>query len=215
MPWQSVQLQPGTQIETTPTQGSASYQMTLNGRYKAGLFQKLGGWTKYVSAVFSGTPKSLWAWQDLNVNKRLSVATTVGVTVVSPDLMDITPQTLETNPAENFSTTSGDATVTIVDPSTSGLTTNDVVYFRTPVSVGGLVLSGTYSIATIAGASSYTIEAAANATANVVSGGSVPVFNTSTGSATVKVTLNDHAQYVGSTVVFDVATTVGGVVVKG
>ena len=166
MPWQSVTLQPGTNVELTPTLNTAGYLRTLNLRFKAGLAQKLGGWSKYVAISFSGTIKSLWGWLDLNNVKRLSVAATTGVTIITDGLPAVvTPQLLETDGQPVFSSTSADATIGITDADTNGLTTNDHVYFRTPVSIGGVILSGIYPISTITGASSYTIEAQALATA--------------------------------------------------
>lgn len=216
MPWATVTLQPGTNVELTPTLNQAGIVRSENLRFKNGIAQKLGGWLKYVDILFSGTIKSLWGWQDLNRVKRLSVATTSAVTVVSSGIPSvITPQTLETDDTPDISTTMGDATVTIVDANTSGLTTNVVVYFRTPISIGGIILSGTYPIATITGATSYTIEAASAATATEANAGAVPEFVTTSGSAAVAVNLDDHAQVVGNDVVFPIATSVGGITVEG
>lgn len=216
MPWQDIKLIPGVNVEQTSTLNQAGYLTSSNIRFKSGLAQKLGGWTKYVNSVFSGTIKSLAGWLDLNNNKRLSVASTTAVIVVTNgSLQDITPQTLLSDTAPDFSTTNGDATVEVTDPNTNGLTTDVVVEFRTPVSVGGIILSGTYRIDTITGADSYTIEAQIAATATVANGGAVPEFTTTLGSASVNVELEDHAQVVGSTVVFPVSTSVGGVTIFG
>jgi hypothetical protein len=216
MPWGAVTLVPGANVERTPTLNQTGYLETAMGRFKDGLFQKLGGWAKYFDGVFPGTVKSLWAWQDLNNVKRLSVASTTAVTVVSVGVPQaITPQQLESDFAPDFSTTNGSNSVEVVDPNINGLTTDVVVEFRTPISVGGLILSGTYAIVLITGADSYTIEAATNATATVANGGAVPEFVTTAGSAAVAVNLNDHGQTVGNIVVFPVATSVGGVTVQG
>lgn len=216
MPWAEVTLTPGINVELTPTLNQAGYLRSLMLRFKGGIAQKIGGWTKFINIVFGGVPKSLHAWQDLNQIKRLSVATTTGVTVVAGGVAQvITPQILDTDGPPDFSTTIGDATVEIVDANTTGLTLDDIVYFRTPISVGGIILSGSYPLSTITGADSYTIEAQIPATATVANGGAVPNFATTSGSATVAVNLNDHAQVEGNTVVFDIATTVGGVTIQG
>lgn len=216
MSWESVRLIPGANVEQTPTLNQAGYLKTAYGRFKSGLFQKLGGWIKYVDFAFTGRVKSLWAWLDLNNVKRLSVASTTGVTIITDGVpQSITPQTLDTNPTPDFSTTIGSNIVTIVDPGTVGLTTNVLVEFLTPVSVGGLILSGSYPIDSITGASSYTILADIPATATVANGGAVPTFTTAVDSSAVVVTLNDHAQLRGNTVVFPLPTTVGGVTIQG
>lgn len=178
--------------------------------------QKLGGWRKYVDAVFSGTPKSLWSWLDLNKIKHLSVATTLGVTVVDvAGFAVITPQILTTNGPENFSTTVSTNIVTVVDSNTNGLTTNDIVEFLTPVSVGGIILSGIYEIFEIVSSTSYRIRAQSNATSTVANGGTVPSFTTAAGSAAVGVNLTAHGQLPAKVVVFPFATTVGGIEISG
>lgn len=216
MPIASIRLSPGLDIEDTPTYDSATYNATSYGRFKAKLFQKLGGWQPYFPFVLNGTGKALHAWQDLNENKYLGVGTTTRLnTILSGNIANISPQTLETDPSEDFSTVNGDATVTIVDPNVTNVSTDDAVYFRTPISVGGLILSGLYQIATRTGAHSYTIEARANATATVNNGGSVPSFGVTSGSSNVDVTLNGHAQVEDNTVVFDIPTIVGGITIQG
>lgn len=216
MVWTTVQLVPTVNVELTATQNQAGIVESANIRFKAGVPQKLGGWQKFFSQAVDGVPKALHAWQDLNNIKRLAVATTTEVDVIASGVLsDITPQTLESDFAPDFSSTNGDATIEIVDTNTSGLTTDDSVYFRTPVSIGGIILSGIYPIATITGADSYTIEAQANATATEANLGTVPAFDTTSGSAAVDVTLADHGQVAGNTVVFDLPTTVGGLTIDG
>lgn len=216
MPMGSVTLTPGVNVELTPTQNSAGIVDSANIRFKSGVPQKLGGWQKYVDAVFSGIPRSLWAWQDLNTNRRLSVATTLGVTVVlGATLSDLTPEQFISDFTPDFSTTNGSADVEVVDPNIAGITTDVVVEFATPISVGGVILSGSYPIKQVTGSDSYIIEAWTAATATVANGGAVPQFDTTSGSSTVKVTLADHAQSIGFENVFTIPTTVGGVTVVG
>lgn len=216
MSWTTVQLVPTVNVELTATANQAGIVQSANIRFKVATPQKLGGWTKYFSQAVDGIPKCLHAWIDLNNVKRLAVATTAEVDVIASGVLsDITPQLLETDDTPDFSSTNADATITIVDANTTGLTTDDSVYFRTPVSIGGIILSGIYPISTIVGASTYTIEAQILATATEANAGTVPEFGTTSGSAAVAVTLADHAQVAGSIVVFDIPTTVGGITIEG
>jgi hypothetical protein len=218
MPWGTVKLIPGSNSELTPTYNRAGYVHTALGRFKAGVFQKIGGWLKFFNGVISGVPKALHAWQDLNEVKRLAVGSTTTVTVLTPAGLPtiITPQTLDTDPSLDFTTTMGSATVEIVDDQlTDSLTLDVSVYFRVPVSIGGIVLSGLYQITRITGADSYEIEALTAATATEANAGTVPEFTTTSGSASINVELVDHGQIVGNIVVFDEPTTVGGVIVQG
>lgn len=216
MPETAVTLQAGANVELTATLNQAAYLRTQNGRFKAGVFQKLGGWTKYISASFSGMIRSLWAWQDLNAVRRLSVASTGGVIVFNgANLTDITPQMLLSDFPEDFSTTNGSSIVEVDDPNLTGVTDDIVVEFRTPISVGGIILSGTYPIVLVTGATSYQIDAGTNATATVANGGAVPTFTTTNGSPNVTVGLANHGQVAGNTFVAAIPTTVGGLTIVG
>lgn len=216
MPLASIRLKPGLDTEATPTYDSATYDIVEFGRFKSGLFQKLGGWEKFYPLAVSGEGKALHAWQDLNSIDHLAVATTTGLFVITNGvLIEVSPQVHLSNTLPNFSTTIGDATVTIIDTGILNITPTDSVEFLTPISVGGIILSGIYPIATQVSGTSYTIEARELATATEMNGGAVPEFDTTSGSSTINVTLADHAQSVGNTVVFPIPTVLGGLTIVG
>ena len=216
MPFGSVDLIVGVNVERTPTLLRAGYSQSSFGRFKDGLFQKIGGWTKFFTNTIGGIPRALHAWQDLNGVDQLMVGTTTELGVIANSaLTDITPQTKTTNPTLNFSTTTGSATITIVDTGISGVTIYDSIYFNTPVSVSGVILSGLYPIVSIGGATQYTITAQSLATGSVSTGGAVPVFATTTGSPVVSVAFPAHGEAVGDISVFPISTSVGGTSVNG
>jgi hypothetical protein len=118
--------------------------------------------------------------------------------------------------APTFSTTNLSPNVVIEDLTLSGAITEfDSVEFKTPISVGGLILSGVYPVALTLGANTFRIVAGANATATVNDGGAVPVFDSTSGTAAIAVTLEDHALSLGGKINFPISTTVGGVPVFG
>lgn len=216
MPWGSVTLRPGVNVEATPTLNEAGYSASRLIRYRNGLAQKLGGWQKFYAFNVGGIPRAMHAWQDLNEDDHLLVGSTTILGVITNDTLNlITPQTLISDFAPNFSTLINTPNVTIVDPNISNVTVFDSVDFETPVAVGGIVLSGVYPIDIVLGTTSYRIVAASNATSTVASGGVVPKFNTTANSATVLVTIPNHGMSVGSTIVFPLPTTVGGVTISG
>lgn len=216
MPYGEVTLVPGVNVERTPTLLQAGYSQTQFGRFKDGLFQKLGGWTLYYPFNIAGVPRDLHAWQDLNKTGHLSIGTTTGLSVITSGSNNtITPQTVTTNPAPDFTTIIHTTTVTITDPNISNVTVYDAVLFNTPVSVGGIILSGIYQIVSIVGTNSYTITASTAATSSVTDGGAVPVFTTTSGSALVSVLLTAHGLSQGSTAVFPASTTGNGVTIQG
>jgi hypothetical protein len=217
MAWATVKLLPGLNVEITPTMNTAGYSQTQLGRFKSGLFQKIGGWTKFYPVKVDGVPKAIHTWKDLAGNVHFCMGTTDDVDVITNgSYVNIQPQVLTTNPAINFATTINTPLVTIVDTAVNNITAYDSVYFNTPVSVGGLILSGLYQVTANITATSYTITAASNATATVVSpGGSIPSFTTTLGNANVTVTFAGHGLLAGDDIVFPIATTVGGITIQG
>lgn len=218
MPYGSVTLVPGVNLERTPTLLKAGYSQSSLGRFKDSLFQKLGGWTRLYQFAVPGIPRDLHGWEDLSNTTRLSVASTTGASVITPStgtLQDISPQTLISDFAPNFSTTMNTPSVVVTDSNISNVTVYDSIFFNTPVSIGGLVLQGVYPIVVIDSTHAYTITASANATSTVNNGGAVPAFTTSSGSNIVSVQLANHGLSSGNPFTFPIPTTVGGTTISG
>lgn len=191
MPFGSIELVPGVNVERTPTKLRAGYSASSLIRFRDTLAQKYGGWEKYAPFPVAGVPRDLHAWQDLQNAKHLSVGTTTQLAVITNGIsQDITPQTLTSNFAPNISTTLNSNVVDIVDTNISNVTVYDSVFFNVPVSQGGIILDGLYPISAITGTHSYQIlavnpdtGAAINATAtetnpNATNGGTVAGNNT-------------------------------------
>lgn len=83
------------------------------------------------------------------------------------------------------------------------------------VSVGGLVVQGSYLVTSVTGANTFTVAAASAASSTVSGGGAVPQYATTLDSTTITVTLNDHGFVGGDTYTVHVATTVGGLALSG
>ncbi len=165
MAWGSVLLKPGVQTELTPTLNQSGYSESQLIRFKNALAQKLGGWVKFYAFAVGGVPRAMHAWQDFNEIGRLAVGTTTTLGVITAgQLQDISPQTYTSNFQPVFSTTSGSALVTITDANVTNPTTDDSVEFKTPVSIGGLILSGVYPIDLVLGTHQYRIVAGSAAT---------------------------------------------------
>lgn len=165
MPMGMLRLKPGVNVEVTPSQLEAGYSVSNLIRFRNGLAEKLGGWEAYYPFAVGGVPKALHAWQDVNDVEYLAVGSTTALGAISNNVLtNLTPQTLATDFNPNFSTTASSANVTVTDPNISNATTYDSVEFRTPVAVGGLVLSGVYPIDLVLGTTQYRIVATASAT---------------------------------------------------
>ena len=215
----TLRLIPGVDVIKTPTLNEAALSSTnlvrfMPDRNNLGLVQKLGGWVAYFNSAYSSAIRALKGWADLNAVNHLAVGTQSSLNVLTGNNnINITPQTLITNTAPNFSTTSGSTIVTVVD---SNITASvlDYVNYVTPVSVGGVVLTGSYQLQTAAG-TQYTIIAASPATATVASGGASYTFSTVNGSSVVTAVLNNHGYSVGSQFYVGISTTVGGLTLFG
>ena len=215
----TLRLIPGVDVIKTPTLNEAALSSTnlvrfMPDRNNLGLVQKLGGWVAYFNSAYSSTIRALKGWADLNAVNHLAVGCTASLNVLTGNNnQNITPQTYTTNTSPNFSTTSGSTTVTVID---SGIVASiyDYVDYVTPVSVGGIVLSGPYLIQSAA-STTYTITAETAATSTVANGGASYTFSTTSASPVVTAVLNNHGYSVGSQFYVGVATTVGGLTLSG
>jgi len=216
MPIVSLKLRPTVQADWTPALNESGISSCAAIRFRDGLPQKLGGWTRYYPFSLSGVPRDLHAWEDLNAITHLATATTTQLGVITAgSLQDITPQILVSNFAPDFTTTMGSGVVEINDPNIANVTTLDAVFFDTPISVDGIIIVGTYPIDSITGTTTYTILTTGSGAAGVTSGGAVPQFDTTSGSSTVLVTFPAHGLAVGDRFTFPIATTGGGVTIVG
>lgn len=215
MAFGAVALRPGVDAELTPTLNVAGISSSDLIRFREGQVEKIGGWVSFYPFAIGSTVRALHAWEDLSSDTHLAVGALSSLSVITDGSSStITPQTTTTNPSVDFSTTSGSATVEIVDAGITPNTSNSV-FIETQVSVGGLILFGVYPIATVTGADSYTITAASDATATESNAGAVAQYDTTSGSSTVTVTLPDHGLSNGDTYYALVSTTGGGVTVGG
>lgn len=213
----TVTLTPGVNTDKTPTLNEAAFQLTNFIRFDpgSGLAQKIGGWSNFYNFPIGSTVKALHAWEDLSGVLHLGVGATASLDVITAGVLtNITPQINTTNPAVNFSTVSGSATVTIIDTG-SNATIYDVAILNTPVAIGGLVLMGAYPVTEAIDANTYQITASSLATATVNNAGAVPSFTATSGTSNVSVTLAAHGYSVGSTFPITVPTTVGGLTLQG
>lgn len=220
MPHNMIRLRPGVNVTSTTVLNDGQDYTTSNlirflpDRDGEGLVQKMGGWVNYYGSALSSAIRALKGWADLNSNNHLGIGAESSLNVLTNGtLVDITPQTTVTNSAPNFSTTSGSNIVTVTDP---GITASvlDYVVFETPVSVGGLILTGPYQLYTAVG-TTYSILAPSNATSTVASGGAVYSFATTNGSSIITCTFANHGYAVGDQIFVSASTTVGGVTLAG
>src|SRR6266581_3854693 len=217
MPMTSVTLRPGVNTMMTPSQNEAGISQANLVRYQQGMIQKYGGWSQYYPASIGSTIRELFGWQGLTGNSYLGIGATQSLSVIiSGARADITPQTLTTNPTPSFSVSSGNRTVTIIDPNSSA-SIYTTIYLNTPINVGGVVLNGPYQVTAALGSSNYQITSSVPAIVTTSSSGILPIFDTTVNSASITVTLPNHTSSViqGLYQQFIAPTTVGGITIQG
>jgi hypothetical protein len=168
MPHQSLKLIPGVDQNKTPALNEAAISESnlirfVPDRQGIGLVQKIGGWTLFPNnnaAAASAKIRALWAWADTNSINHLAYGTednpSTGQTSLvvydydsadpsSSTARNITPR-FEDSPAETVDivSTVNSNIFTITDTTTTGITNDDSVVILTPISVGGVILFGSY-----------------------------------------------------------------------
>lgn len=231
MPHAAIKLLPGVNQNRTPALNEAAISTSQLIRFipddrGVGLVQKLGGWTKWFTSPIGSTIRSLLAWSDTNDIKHLAIGAESELDVVNVQLngtksiVNNTPrQTSYPTTAVALSTTLG-SNVVKVKIVGSNVTNYDTVWIKTQISVGGFVIFGTYQCYSF-DADDFLIYATDTlgnpqyATSTVTNGGSVPGFETVSGSSVVTVTLANHGYAVGDTFPVLISTTVNGVELFG
>lgn len=246
MPYQTIRLQPGINTDATPALNEGGWSECNLVRWTSGLPQKLGGWARFIPSTFNSPIRDLHGWligtsavSSSTFHREdayLAVGAKSGLFIYGRDasglysISTITPEMRSQDiPQASFSTvgpTPGPATsIVTVTATASNLSNYSTVNLTTPVSVGGLLLVGPYSVLNVITANSFTIDAAAGvpyvgltppvATATVTNGGVVPSFTTVANSTLVTVNFANHGQFKFDEVQFTMPTTVGGITIVG
>jgi hypothetical protein len=220
MPHASLKLIPGVDQNRTPALNEAAISESnlirfVPDRQGLGLPQKLGGWTQFVSNEQSSVVRALHSWADINGEPYLAIGDEDSLNIATADgsSSEISPQFYTYNLPVSVDTVSGSATVTINDAN-SNISSYDGVNILTPISVGGIILSGYYPPIAL-NPNSYQVVArniiglttpatqTFSVTAITVSGSSPNFIATATCSPSTTVVT------VGSTVTFSGVTPVG------
>lgn len=139
-------------------------------RFRYGLPEKLGGWTKFNGSTTGlvGQASDILTWNALDGSPYLAIATTRKLYVYNGgQYYDITPLRSTTAAGDvTFAATNGSSTVTVSDTN-HGALVGDFVTFSGAVSLGGnitaSVLNQEFQIQTVVDASTYTILVGATA----------------------------------------------------
>ena len=171
MPLTQLNFQPGIDTENTQTGAEGKWTDGDKIRFRKGLPQKIGGWTKFSTSYYVGVGRALEQWFALDGSRYEALGTDRKIYVYqSGDNQDITPIRSTEALVNAISTTSSSNIITITDTSHGALQGDFVTLSSVSTDVGGIpaaTLDAEYEILSIANANAYTIESSATATSNV------------------------------------------------
>ena len=176
MPLQKLQFRPGLNREGTIYSNEGGWYDCDKIRFRSGLPEKIGGWTQLSSLQYKGVARSIWVWLDGDAgvgNQYIGVGTNNHYYIYSGGVYnDVTPIVQTDTLTNPFTTASASSIVTVIDLSYSpGV--GDYVTFSGGSTVGGILISGEYAVATVPSSTSYTIVSSSPATSTATGGGTV------------------------------------------
>src|SRR5215469_1110109 len=215
MPIVPLILRPGINLEETRNLNEGGFSDSLSVRFFQGLPEKEGGFEFFCQTLpAQGATHALKAWTSLAGVSLLGIGANFGLNVFAAEAVyNITPQTILAFIPIVLSTTAGSTTITITD-AVNAPSVGEWLQILDPVSVGGLILYGSYGVVS-SGGGQYQITAARAATQTIVGQGSARNFHNPVGSPIVTITLPNHGLFTGQIVSIPDATAIDGFTLQG
>lgn len=169
-------FRPGIDRSSTNYASEGGWYACDKVRFRYGLPEKIGGWTKYTTTnTFTGTARSLFNWVTVDNKNLLGIGTNQNFYVeFSGTFYDITPIRLTTNLSPNpISSTAGSQTLVVQQPS-HGAQSGDTVIISGATGIDGIPaeqLNRTFTV-NVTSPDSFTIGVDLPATSDAVGGGS-------------------------------------------
>jgi hypothetical protein len=171
MPLTQLNFQPGIDTENTPTGAEGKWIDCDKVRFRKGLPQKIGGWTKFSPEYYVGVGRALEQWFALDGSRLEALGTDRKVyAYASGTSQDITPIRSTEALVNAISTTSSSDIITITDTTHGAIQGDFVTLSNVSTDVGGIpaaTLDAEYEILSIANVDAYTIQSSATASSAV------------------------------------------------
>ena len=170
MPLTKLSFQPGIDTENTPTGAESKWIDCDKIRFRKGLPQKIGGWTKFSTGYYVGVGRALEQWFGLDGGRYEALGTDRKIYAYASGIsQDITPIRSTDNLVNAITTTTSSNIVTISDTGHGASAGDFVTLSNVSATIGGLtpaVLNAEYEILNIANTNAYTIQSSGTANAN-------------------------------------------------
>ncbi len=167
MPLVPLKIRPGVNVQYTPTLLEAGWAACQLIRFRDGLLQKIGGWSKAVATAVAGVCRGLHSWTQIDGLVNLAIGTNLKLWLYQLGLFwDLTPVQNSGTSATNFYTsTSGSAAITVAITS-HGAGVGDYYEALTSAAANGVTISGEYAVTAVVDLDTFTITAGNAATAS-------------------------------------------------
>jgi len=180
-----IEIAPQLVADDTPLASEGAWTSLQWVRHRRGRLEVQPGWERlHPSETFTGIVRGAHAWADLSGGPVLAYGTESKLYAYTGGSTDITPYHSEVFLDGPFTTVNTSTTVTVTnkiwdsDTATSStvphnLQVGDIVLFERAVAVGGITISGTYTVQTIPTDTTYTITHGSAASSGATGGGYV------------------------------------------
>jgi len=171
MPLTQLNFLPGIDTENTQTGAEGRWVDCDKIRFRKGLPQKIGGWTKFSQNYYVGVGRALAAWFSLDGARYESLGTDRKVYAYQAGTnSDITPIRSSNVVSNTFSTTNGSSTVTVSEVNHGAVDGSFITISNVSANVGGILitqLEGEFEIQSVINTDAYTILSPGTANADV------------------------------------------------
>jgi len=207
MPLQKLQFRAGINRDSTSYTNEGGWFDGDKVRFRNGLPEKIGGWTKYSDNQFVGTCRALHTWTALDNTNFIGIGTSQKYYLnAGGTYYDITPIRKTTTGTATFTATDGSSTITVTDAD-HGANLNDFVTFTNASAFHGsgnitaAVINQEYQVTAVTASNTYTISAkdtsGSAVTANANDAGSGKGGGSTVASYQINVGLDDNSYGTG------------------
>lgn len=165
MPLTKLQFKPGVNRETTSYTNEGGWYDVDKVRFRFGMPEKIGGWTKFATSSYLGTARAMHPWVALDNSRLIGIGSSLKYYINQDGglFYDITPIRNTTAAGDvTFAATNGSSTITVTDLNHECVV-NDFMTFSGAASLGGNitadVLNQEYYVVSVIDDNNYTITA--------------------------------------------------------
>jgi hypothetical protein len=175
MPLKAYPIRAGVVRDMTRYADQGGWYLAQWIRFRMGLPEVIGGWSKMSTATFAGVCRDLHAWAGLDNQQLVSLGTSEKFYVFSQDnkYHDITPLRSTVTVTNPFLTKPGTITATVT---AHGAQVGDWVLVSNAAAVGGIALNGEWKVKAVPDANTFVLDIPGDENATVASGGGSVTF---------------------------------------